>query len=159
MNEPNPYATPESDVAVEVNANASLSDLDFKKLKKLYYRSCNVNAITFLIGLALIFILVGLFQSRDQIDSLFLLMISGLVVFYVLAIVGLYTRKSWGRILGIIVSVLSLINVPVGTLIGIFGLFAFIGSPQLFGENRFTHEALKTEFKWQKTKQKRAKRA
>jgi hypothetical protein len=36
---------------------------------------------------------------------------------------GLLTRKSWARILGIIVAILDLFNVPIGTAIGIYALW------------------------------------
>jgi hypothetical protein len=32
-------------------------------------------------------------------------------------------RKSWGRVLAIVVGVLNLINFPIGTLIGIYTLW------------------------------------
>ena len=36
---------------------------------------------------------------------------------------GLMKRKSWSRVLGIIVSILSLPSVPIGTAIGVYGLW------------------------------------
>lgn len=37
--------------------------------------------------------------------------------------IGLLTFKGWGRILGIILCALSLISVPFGTILGIYGLW------------------------------------
>ena len=37
--------------------------------------------------------------------------------------IGLLTFKSWARILGIIASALSLFNMPIGTALGIYGLW------------------------------------
>lgn len=37
--------------------------------------------------------------------------------------IGLLQLKSWGRILGIIFSALSLISIPFGTILGIYGLW------------------------------------
>lgn len=37
--------------------------------------------------------------------------------------IGLLRFRPWGRILGIVVSVLSLIHIPLGTALGIYGLF------------------------------------
>lgn len=37
--------------------------------------------------------------------------------------IGLLRRRNWGRILGIIVSFLNLLNVPIGTVIGGYSLF------------------------------------
>ncbi len=39
---------------------------------------------------------------------------------------GMLARKSWGRILGIVVSAFSVLNFPVGTLIGAYGLFVLM---------------------------------
>ena len=61
--------------------------------------------------------------------------------------VGLLKRTSWGRICGIVVCVISLINIPLGTLIGVMGLFAFVKAKELFGPERITHEEVKTAFK------------
>ena len=36
---------------------------------------------------------------------------------------GLLTKKSWSRIFGIILSCLSLLRFPIGTVIGIYGLW------------------------------------
>lgn len=36
---------------------------------------------------------------------------------------GMLARQSWGRVLGIVVSVLTLLNFPIGTLIGGYALF------------------------------------
>jgi hypothetical protein len=35
-------------------------------------------------------------------------------------------RKRWGQILGIVVGALSLVNFPVGTLIGIYTLWVLL---------------------------------
>jgi hypothetical protein len=37
--------------------------------------------------------------------------------------IGLLTFKPWGRILGIIFSAISLIEIPLGTALGIYGLW------------------------------------
>lgn len=41
----------------------------------------------------------------------------------VLAGIGLLAGKSWGRYLGTVVAILNLFNVPIGTVIGIYGLW------------------------------------
>jgi hypothetical protein len=37
--------------------------------------------------------------------------------------IGLLMRKSWGRVLAIVVGILNLINFPIGTLIGLYTLW------------------------------------
>lgn len=54
---------------------------------------------------------------------LLLLSIPGLIVG-----VGLLKFRSWARIVGIILSVLSLINFPLGTVIGIYGLWVLLNN-------------------------------
>ena len=50
---------------------------------------------------------------------LFITALPGLICGY-----GLLTKKSWSRIFGLILSCVSLISIPVGTAIGIYGLWA-----------------------------------
>ncbi len=46
----------------------------------------------------------------------------------IVAGIGLLRLASWGRIVGIIVSVLHLLNVPFGTALGIYGLWVLLSS-------------------------------
>ena len=39
---------------------------------------------------------------------------------------GLLQQKPWARILGIVLSALSLINIPFGTIVGIYGLWVLL---------------------------------
>ena len=49
--------------------------------------------------------------------------------------VGLLKRRPWARILTIVLSVIHLINIPFGTLLGIYGLWVLISrnTTRLFG--------------------------
>lgn len=42
---------------------------------------------------------------------------------------GLYGFRSWARILGIVLSALNLLNVPIGTAVGVYGLWVLL-NPQ-----------------------------
>ena len=44
----------------------------------------------------------------------------------ILAGYGLLKRRKWGQILGIVVGLLSLVNVPIGTAIGLYTLFVLL---------------------------------
>jgi hypothetical protein len=44
----------------------------------------------------------------------------------ILAGLGLLKRKSWGRFLAMVVGVLGILNIPVGTLIGIYALWVLM---------------------------------
>lgn len=56
---------------------------------------------------------VGLFLT--------LLALPGIVAGY-----GLLKRRSWGRVLAIIVGILGLVNIPVGTIVGVYTLFVLL---------------------------------
>ena len=79
-------------------------------------------------------------QAADPNDAAVALPIIGiagtaLVVFLVavslpglVAGIGLLKRRPWARILGIIVAILSLVNIPIGTIVGIYGLWVLFSS-------------------------------
>jgi hypothetical protein len=157
VNPTNPYSPPTSDISTAPDALSSFGELSDKELKKLYCRSCNVSAIAALLLLGLITML-GVTMMAEVRDMLGYVMM-GLSGLYVVAFIGIVLRTSWGRILGVIVSALSLLSLPIGTIVGAFGLFAFLGAPQLFGKNRIRHKNLKAEFKFRKKAAKEAKRA
>jgi hypothetical protein len=46
----------------------------------------------------------------------------------VIAGIGLLNYRPWGRILGLVVSALQLLNVPFGTALGIYGLWVLLSS-------------------------------
>ena len=60
---------------------------------------------------------------------LLILAIPGLVTGW-----GLLNYKSWSRILGLVLSVLNLLNFPFGTALGIYGLYVLLNrdAEQLF---------------------------
>ncbi len=39
---------------------------------------------------------------------------------------GLLQRKPWARIVGIVLSAINLINIPIGTVIGLYGLWVLL---------------------------------
>jgi len=155
MSETNPYSAPKADLVLKVAAPGKLRELDFKQLRKLYLRSCNVNAITFLTALGVI--LLALMSIGAAIESAMGLVFIGISVFYAVAVIGMYRRSEWGRVLGIIVCIIALFHIPIGTLIGVAGLVAFSSARELFGINRVTHKELKAEFALQKANRKKEK--
>lgn len=94
------------------------------------------NSIFLLLGICgfVFFAGLGVFAAADSGDAMALLILGlvgtvGLVFFAVLALpgvlagYGLLKRKKWGQILGIVVGILSLVNIPVGTALGAYTLF------------------------------------
>ncbi|HZH70899.1 MAG TPA: hypothetical protein VFD91_00295 [Mariniphaga sp.] len=59
--------------------------------------------------------------SRVLMGFMILLSIPGLI-----AGIGLFKRKEWARILTLIISVISLLNFPLGTAIGIYSIWALV---------------------------------
>ena len=78
---------------------------------------------------------MGIFAVIATIISAFLLLVSapGLV-----GGIGLLKRQNWARILVLILRVLQLFNVPFGTAVGIYSLWALTRQEimALFGETR-----------------------
>jgi hypothetical protein len=76
-----------------------------------------------------------------QISGLVVLFGAGIAMFLgvlslpgIIAGVGLLMRKSWARILGIVVAALSLLHFPIGTLIGAYAIIVLAqdAAPQYF---------------------------
>lgn len=66
----------------------------------------------------------GIFMALGVLIGIFVLVFS---VFYLVTGWKIYKEAPIGRILGIIASVLSLMNFPLGTALGIYGLWFFFG--------------------------------
>lgn len=155
MSTQNPYSPPQVTESLAPVGSPLFGDLDDKALNKLYYRSCNVTAIALLLSFGVV-ALAGMIAMPDVDPGLPKPVFIVLAVFYMIAIIGILMRTSWGRVMGIIVCIISLINIPFGTLIGVVGLFAFIKAPNLFGHGRVLHKDLKTEFRLRKKARKAA---
>jgi hypothetical protein len=53
--------------------------------------------------------------------------------------IGLYQRRPWARIGGIVLSIIDLFGVPIGTIIGIYGLWVLFSKDT---ERVFSHSAV-----------------
>ena len=73
---------------------------------------------------------VRVFTILTTLNTLTAILIGGLVIGLAIpalvAGIGLLARKSWARVLGIIVSVFALLSFPIGTLIGIYTIFVLM---------------------------------
>lgn len=105
----------------------------------------HINIIAALhIGLSILGIIMGIVAffvlyfvgdfSQDQQAQLVLSIISKVIVgFFVLlsipgliAGIGLFKRKEWARILTLIISIISLLNFPIGTAVGVYSIWALV---------------------------------
>jgi hypothetical protein len=113
-------------------------------------------ALGVLAGLIMLVVFGGVFgilgavshhEPNAAIAMPFVAMIGGAIALFLLIVsapsviagIGLLYMKSWARVLGIVVSVLHLFNIPFGTALGIYGLWV-LASQQ--GAEYFTsHQA------------------
>ena len=93
------------------------------------------NAIFLLVGLCGFLLLAGIGLISADPTAMSVLGIIGIVavLFFgalglpgILAGYGLLKRTRWGQILAIVVGFLSLVNLPIGTAIGIYALFVLL---------------------------------
>lgn len=98
------------------------------------------------IGLSILGIIIGVFTfftlnligdfSQDQEAQFILSIIARIVVGFLvflsipglIAGIGLLKRKEWARILTLIISVISLLNFPLGTAVGVYSIWALVNT-------------------------------
>ena len=69
----------------------------------------------------------------DLLDSLFIgisIIIIIIGVLYIIAGWGLWTMKSWARLVAIILAIISVLNFPIGTILGIIILW-YLFKPEI----------------------------
>ena len=97
-----------------------------------------------MIGLSVFGILIALFifillagigsLVEDQEASVVLVAIGSFLAFFLIILsipgiiggIGLFKRREWARILVIILSAMQLINIPIGTAIGIYSIWVMV---------------------------------
>lgn len=105
------------------------------------------NSLFLLIGLCVAVLMYGIGFSVNDRDALPILLIVGTTMaglFGVLSLpglaagFGLLARQAWARILALVVAFLGLLNIPLGTLIGIYAIWVLL---QDAANDYFTPEA------------------
>ena len=93
------------------------------------------HAIFLLIGVFVFILLVGIGVASGEREAMTVLTTVGTAVGLLLVVLaipglvagaGLLARKSWARILAIVVGILGLVNFPIGTAIGVYTLFVLM---------------------------------
>ena len=110
-----------------------MNQLDVEQMKQhvavLGWLHIAGNAILFLLGGFLLVLLAGIGFASGEAEALRILAIVGtsicallvsLGIPGVVAGIGLLRRKTWGRILALVVGFVGLVNFPLGTLVGIY---------------------------------------
>ena len=87
------------------------------------------------IGIVILFVLSMIGGFVDDKDANFVLPLIGQIVAAflflisvpgVIAGIGLLKRKEWGRILTLVLSVIGLMNVPIGTAVGVYCIWVLV---------------------------------
>lgn len=93
------------------------------------------NALFLLLAAFLFALLVGIGLAIGEPEARSILTIIGTSLAALLTVLGIpgivagagvLARKSWGRVLAIVVAVLSLLNFPIGTIIGIYAIWVLL---------------------------------
>jgi hypothetical protein len=157
----NVFAPPRSNVVVNTGPR-ELWDLSWKDLRNLHYASVNIRAIGVLNIVGAVIVIAALaipaFSRADasgaaSLVPLFIFMGLASALSIVFAWTA-FTRPRWGRWFGIVMLVLGLLNFPIGTLISIVGLIAYVRGRRLFGDDKILHKDLADVFKQRKLEKK-----
>ena len=92
-------------------------------------------ALVLLIGVVLFGLLTGIGVISDDstalgvlgfIGTALMLLLVALAIPCVLAGIGVLLRREWGRITALVVGILSLIDIPIGTAIGVYSIWVLM---------------------------------
>jgi hypothetical protein len=134
-------------------------ELSTRELKGLFNNHSSITALSVLwsLGAALVILLSPLLMlgviGFEEGGAPGFLIGGGLLavgVFQLITVIGCFRRTEWARVCGIIVSALMLVNLPIGPIFGVLGLYAFIKGGRLFGPDRYEGRELKVELKRRK---------
>ena len=88
-----------------------------------------------IIGIIIFLILYVIGNATNDYDAKIVLPIIAnvlIAIFIILSIpgiiagIGLFKRKEWARVLTLIISVLDLVNIPIGTALGAYSIWALV---------------------------------
>ena len=110
------------------------------------------NALFLAIGVFVFILLTGIGAVSGDAEAMSILAIVGTSVALLMTVMalpgiiagyGLLKRRSWGRVLAIVVAVLSLFNVPFGTVLGIYALWVLLqqAANEYFSPTPITYSA------------------
>ena len=116
-----------------------MKQTDFKDLDKhitiLGWLHLALNLLTLFVGVIVFFILIGAGLLASDGEAMSILSVVGTFVLGVLVVIsipgilagwGLLKRKSWARILALVIGFLSLMNFPLGTVLGVYTIWALL---------------------------------
>ena len=155
----NVFAPPRASLETQEGPQA-LWEMPFKDLRKLYHASVNVNVLGVLYGLGAFGALLGglggasfWYSGRNPdtaVSAVLMAVMFVLGFLYLAGTISSYTRPRWGRWVGVVLCLLSLLSIPFGTLIGALGLVAYARAGKLFGPERLPHKEVTAVYKQRK---------
>lgn len=88
--------------------------------------------------------LAGKFIEETEAQTILAIIAKVMLIFIIIlsipgiiAGIGLLKRKEWARILTLVISVINLINVPVGTAVGVYSIWTLV-QPEVISEFKQT---------------------
>ena len=120
-----------------------MKQTQFKELDKhitiLGWLYLALNIFTLFIGVFVFFILIGTGLLSGDGEAMSVLAIVGTFVLGILVVIsipgilagwGLLKRKSWARVLALVIGFFSLMNVPFGTLLGVYTIWVLLANEE-----------------------------
>jgi hypothetical protein len=92
-------------------------------------------ALILLIGMAIFAVLSGVGVLSDDETAMGVLGIIGMIILFIMfalavpsiiAGIGVLMRREWGRITALVVGILSLVDIPFGTAIGVYSIWVLM---------------------------------
>ncbi|VAW31715.1 hypothetical protein MNBD_CHLOROFLEXI01-5309 [hydrothermal vent metagenome] len=116
-----------------------MNKTDFQELDKhitiLGWLHIGFSIFTLFMGIIGFFVLLGAGLLSADSEAMGILAIMGILMLGLIVVIsvpsiitgwGLLKRKSWARILALIIGFLSLMNIPLGTLLGGYTIWALL---------------------------------
>lgn len=116
-----------------------MKQTDFKDLDKhvniLGWLHIALNVLTLFAGVLAFFVMIGAGLLAADAEAMGILTIVGTFVMGTLVVIsipgiiagwGLLKRKQWARILALVIGFLSLMNFPLGTLVGVYTFWVLL---------------------------------
>lgn len=120
-----------------------MKQTDFKDLDKhitiLGWLYIALNALTLFIGVVVFFILIGAGLLSADGEAMSVLAVVATFVLGLMVVIsipgiitgwGLLKRKSWARVFALVIGFLNLMNVPLGTMLGVYTIWALLANDE-----------------------------
>lgn len=121
-----------------------MSPSQLKKIVVGWHRLVLLSVFWVLAIVAAVF-LVPPALAKPESSIAVLLTVSVMLILLIAAIVGTMRKTSWGRVVGIIAAIVTMLAFPIGTIIGLLGLWGYADAKPIFGPSGLAYSAVKAE--------------